>query len=141
MPFFGIETEEDKKIKERAGQAIKKWEADTGRTYQPEQGAEEGDISDYVMPFKGIGKALAKGGMKAAVMAAAEKEGKKLGVSALKDKMPSSSTQKKNNDYLGKIEEAPTLDYGKINKIVKKPEAPEKLVYDKMGNPTKVKNQ
>lgn len=59
-------------IKAKADAAAQKYESTNGVSLPPEQGAEEGDISDYVMPFKGLVKGIAKAGVKAGAKALAK---------------------------------------------------------------------
>ena len=89
MSLFGP-SEEQLKLQEEARKRAAQYEKDYGPAPE-EAGLEEGDLSDYVLPFKGIGKALTEGGMKAAVKMAAKESGevaKRKGVGMLKDKMP-----------------------------------------------------
>ena len=159
MSLFGP-SEKQLKLQEEARARAKQAELDYGPL--PEEGGiEEGDLSDYVAPFKGIGKALLKGGMKGAFTLGAKEaadQGKKKGVKALFSKMPQKTekkdtrpsppqTSKWDEEKKAFIDTPPppkkqSMDdyYKNVRKIQQKPEATEKLVYDKFGNPTKVKN-
>jgi hypothetical protein len=50
-----------------------------GQKGDEEQGAEEGDITDYIAPVEGVGRGFLKGGLKMAAKEAAEIGEKKLG--------------------------------------------------------------
>lgn len=67
-------------IKARADAAAAKHAEETGQPLEEEQGAEEGDMSDYVMPFKGLGKSI----LKAVAEKSAQAATKAVGTAAVK---------------------------------------------------------
>lgn len=123
MSLFGP-TKQQLKLQEEARKRAAESEATYGKVGE-ERGAEEGDFYDYVAPFAGLGKALAKKGMKAAVGMAAKESAdvaKKKGVRELMDKMPAPSNSKDPNADI-------PVDVGRYNRpkydvVAEKPAAP-----------------
>lgn len=77
MPLFAkVRQVNPEEIKKQAQANIAKYEQETGQKIEQEQGLEEGDISDYVMPFKGLGKSLLKAVAEKSLQAGAKAVGK-----------------------------------------------------------------
>lgn len=130
MPLFGL-SEDEQKRKARADQAAADYQKQTGQPAQPEEAsAEEGDISDYVLPFEGLGRNIVEKGIMAGVKAESENLGKQgasqIGKSLL-GKLRSAgapAARDAEETVATAPTEAPGLNYGQINKIKKIPEAP-----------------
>jgi len=100
--------------------------------FKEEKGAEEGDMADYVLPFKGITKSAGKSAAKAGLAFI-----KSMGPPT-KEKRPPKLTDMTKKDVSEK-----TMDYGKISKEPTAAQAkrnikPSEFKYDK-GVPTEIK--
>lgn len=129
MPLFGL-SEDEQKRKDSADQAAAKYTAQTGAPDKQEEGAEEGDISDYVLPFEGLGRNIVEKGIMAGVKAESENLGKQgasqIGKSLLgKLRSAGAPAARDAEEAVATAPtEAPGLNYGKINEIKQAPESP-----------------
>lgn len=105
---------DEDEIKKRADASAAKYAAETGQPLKEEEGLEEGDISDYVMPFKGLGKNILKAVAEKSVQAGAKAIGKAAVKEGVKDVEKGAINYAKNNVFNRKPE-TQGADYAKEN--------------------------
>lgn len=74
---------DEEEVRRRAQAAVDKYEKRTGEKVQHEKGLEEGDLTDYIAPIKGIGKGIIQAIMSKSAAAGTKAAGKVAGKKAV----------------------------------------------------------